>query len=116
MAVNDTKPVFAHRLVAVFFVLFLALQIFVPAVQLSKPRPSHFGWQMFSGLRPIPRYWLVRADGSTQEVTVEEHTGVRRLDADYHRVFADFLLKNYADAIAVRWQWPGSEEVREWCR
>jgi hypothetical protein len=94
--------------------LFLAVQILVPIIQLGKTRPAHFGWQMFSDWRPIPTYWIVLADGSTREIDLHEHIAVRRLDADYHSVFPDYLLRTYSEALAVRWQWPDSAEVQEY--
>lgn len=110
---NDAKPTFTHRAAAVFFVVFVAVQVLVPIVQLAKTRPAHFGWQMFSDWRSIPQYWVVFGDGSTREIDVHEHIGVRRLDADYHREFPAYLCRTYADAVAVRWQWPGSDEIEE---
>jgi hypothetical protein len=93
--------------------LFVALQIAVPVAQLRQPRPAHFGWQMFSGFRPIPTYWIVLADGSQREIDFHEHVAVRRLDANYHAVFPDYLRRTYPEAVAVRWQWPESAEVEE---
>jgi hypothetical protein len=102
-----------HGLVAGFFAAFLAVQIVVPCVQLTKTRPTQFGWHMFSAWRPIPQYWIVFGDGATQEIDVHEHIGVRRLDADHHREFPAYLCRTYPNAVAVRWQWPGSDEIEE---
>lgn len=102
-----------HSLVALAFLLFLGIQIVVPIVQLREERPAHFGWQMFSAYRHIPRYWIVLADGSTREIDITEHVGVRRLDADHHGHFPQYLRRRYPEAVAVRWQWPDSEEVEE---
>lgn len=99
--------------VAGFFAAFLAVQVVVPCVQLTKSRPAQFGWHMFSAWRPSPRYWVVFGDGATQEIDIHEHIGVRRLDADYHREFPAYLCRAYPNAVAVRWQWPDSDEVEE---
>ena len=111
-ATND-KPSVGLRVAAVFFVAFLLVQIVVPVVQLSKTRPAHFGWHMFSDWRPIPQYWVVFGDGSTLDINIHDHVGVRRLDADYHREFPAYLCRAYPDAVAVRWQWPDSEAIEE---
>ncbi|MCI0685445.1 MAG: hypothetical protein L0Y71_25370 [Gemmataceae bacterium] len=113
MTANDTKPAFGNRAVAVFVVLFLAVQILVPIVQLTRPLPTHFGWQMFSVDRPLPRYWVVLDDGTERDIDVYEHIGVRRLDADYHRAFPEYLCRTYPAAVAVRWQWPDRDEMEE---
>ena len=103
------------RAAKVFFLLFLGVQLAVPAIQWSQPqRPAHFGWQMFSGYRAIPSYWLVHADGTEEKVNIEEMlVGMWRLDADYRRVLPDFLLRKSPHAVAVRWQEQGSDTVQE---
>ena len=103
----------SNRVARVAFVLILATQLVVPVIQLPKPRLAHFGWHMFSDLPPFPTYWIVLADGSQQLIDVHEHIGVRRLDADYHSVLPDYLRRTYPQAVAVRWQRPGSNAVEE---
>lgn len=112
-ATTETGAPFWRRAAAAFFVAFLAVQILAPIVQLTKPRPAHFGWQMFSDWRPIPQYWVVIGDGAQRAIDVHEHIGVRRLDADYHREFPAYLCRAYPQAVAVRWQWPGSDDIEE---
>ena len=99
---------------AFVFVLILGTQLIIPIVQFPKERPTHFGWHMFCDFRPVPKYWIVHADGSAREIDLQEHVHVRRLDADYHPVMPQFLRETYPEAVAVRWQWPGSDEVEEW--
>jgi hypothetical protein len=99
---------------ALAFVLILGTQLIVPIVQFPKERPTHFGWHMFCDYRPVPKYWIVSADGSAREIDLVEHVHVRRLDADYHPVMPQFLRETYPEAVAVRWQWPGTDEVEEW--
>jgi hypothetical protein len=102
-----------QRTAAAFFVLMLAVQCILPVVQLPKERPAHFGWQMFSGFPPMPRYWIVRADGVEQAIDLRQHVGVQRLDADYHRFLPDYLLRAHPDAVAIRWQWPDTNTILE---
>ena len=113
MTQAHTKRDLARRAAAVFFVLFLAVQIIVPIVQLTKPRPTHFGWQMFSALRSLPRYWVVLDDGSQRDINMYEHIGMQRLDADYHRALPEYLCRAYPTAVAVRWQWPDADDIEE---
>lgn len=95
-------------------IAFVAIQLVVPILQLAQSRPAHFGWQMFSGYRPIPCYWLVHADGAEVPVNIEEVlSGMWRLDADYRKVLPEFLLRRSPHAVAVRWQEQGSEIVHE---
>ena len=52
--------------------------------------------------------------GTAHEVDLLKHVHVRRLDGDYHSVMPRFLRETYPEAVAVRWRWPGSEEIEEW--
>src|SRR5262245_6116127 len=102
-----------NRLILAFCIVFLLVQVIVPIMQLPQPRPSRFGWQMFSGYRHIPKYWTVTADGAQHDVNVEELVGVRRLDADYHPALLDHLLRHTPGVVAVRWQWPDSDVIED---
>ena len=112
---NQPEPVRRRPVAVTVFLLILGTQLIGPIVQLPKERPTHFGWHMFCDWRPVPRYWIVRGDGSTREVDLLEHVPVRRLDAEYPTVRPQFLRETYPEAVAVRWQWPeGEVEVGRW--
>jgi len=99
--------------VAVFFVAYLAVQLAVPSAKLWEPRPARFGWQMFAGIAPAPRFAVAMADGSTREVALADHYGNPRADLRYEDHLPGHLCRSLPGARAVRLERAGREpEVR----
>lgn len=42
---------------------YLGVQVGLPLLQLAKPRPARFGWQMYSAVRPVDVF-IVDASGA----------------------------------------------------
>lgn len=95
------------------FVLILLAQIVPPTVQLFKPKPQRFGWQMFSAFKPIPRYELIMADGQVVPIDLNQHVGAWRNEADYARYLPAHLQRAYPQARAIRVHWPDRPEAEE---
>lgn len=68
----------------IFFAIYLAIQIAVPTYRLFQPRPTRFGWQMFSASSLPTRVWLISAIG-TREISPVSYIGNVRSDLDYER-------------------------------
>ena len=99
--------------VAAFFAAYLALQIAVPIAKLWEPRPARFGWHMFSGVAPPPRFEVVLADGSTREAAPADHYGNPRADLRYEDHLPAHLCRTVPGARAVRVERAGrGAEVR----
>lgn len=61
---------------------FLALQLTLPILALAGPRPTGFGWQMFTAYAPPPTVSVELADGSVVEVELLELLAHPRPEAD----------------------------------
>jgi hypothetical protein len=64
------------------FLTYLIVQIGVPAVSLTGPRPSRFGWQMFAGVRSLDVYSVVRQDASAHPIGRQAFFGNPRADME----------------------------------
>lgn len=110
-----TARVVFRRVAAIAFLLFLAFQVGIPAAQFNQPRPSRFGWQMYSGVRPVPRFWVVFANGESREVAVSEVLSHPRNDqTDYEKVIVPQLFQLHPDAVRVRVKPSEASEYREY--
>ncbi len=98
-----------------FCAAFLAVQVAVPAWQLSQPRPARFGWQMYSGIKPQPRMFTITEDGGQREVDLRRHVGYQRIDLDYVAFLPPHLCQTIPGVQAVRVQIGEKSETRE-CR
>ena len=92
------------KLVFVFVVGFVAVQILVPAVQLAAPRSARFGWQMYAVIPATPTFWTVAGDGEVRPVDLNQHVGYVRGDLDYLPWLPDYLCRSVPDTIAVGYQ------------
>lgn len=100
-----------HRLLMLLVLLVLLCQIAVPVVQLFKPRPARFGWQMYATGRDHPQIALVLPDGQTLPVTVTDHLAYLRRDAYLQPALTPHLCRTHPAALAVRYTPAGSPTV-----
>ena len=97
---------------ATFVVLFLTVQLVLPAIALFGPRPARFAWQMYSALPPVPRAWTVQGDGTTQEVDLVPLFAARRAEIDYQAVLREGLCDK-TDAPRIRLQLRDGDPIEE---
>jgi len=64
-------------------VVWLAIQVAVPAYALSQPRPARLGWQMYTGISELPTVTVELNDGSRQAVDIGSLIARDRAEADY---------------------------------
>jgi len=95
----------------IFFATYLALQIAVPTYRLFQPRPTRFGWQMFSASSLPTRVWLVSAV-DTREVSPASYIGNVRSDLDYERYALPQICKQ-SGAQSIRYSMPFETTPRE---
>lgn len=70
------------RAVAAFVVVYVAVQVGLPAALLLEPRTQRFGWQMYSVVSRYPVVTAVRADGSRDSVKVDAFLARARAEMD----------------------------------
>jgi energy-converting hydrogenase Eha subunit A len=58
------------------------VQLALPLAALAGPRPSRFGWQMFTAMAPIPVVWTEFADGDLSAVDLDTLLIHPRSEAD----------------------------------
>lgn len=87
---------------AVFFVLFLIVQIGVPLAKLATPRPARFGWQMFSVRHQRVRFTLVKRDGTIEPLDLRRYLGQSRGEVDLTKALPPHLCRVVPDLAAVR--------------
>jgi hypothetical protein len=104
-AVRSQRRFFTSTQIAAgFFVVFLAIQLAVPIVQLVwAPRPARFGWQMYSVTSAAPRFDLVLRDGTSQPVAIEPYVASVRGDVPLARFLPRHLCGLFPHAAAVRY-------------
>ena len=66
--------------VTAFILLWLAIQIGVPLWQLTNPRPTRFGWQMYAVVKYPPQITAVRLDGSSVQLITSRYLAYFRSD------------------------------------
>lgn len=90
-----TRPLLRWLVVA-----FLVVQLGVPLVVLTAPRPSRFGWQMFTTHAPLPAVWIEEVDGTRTPVDAEDILVHPRPEADLSAPLAAALC-GQDDIVAV---------------
>ena len=111
-----TEPRRRIGLRALLVAAFLGSQVVIPLVQLPKPRPARFGWQMFAGMPNHPRFTLIGRDGSRRTVDQNQYIGNYRGDLDLAAALPLHLCAQLADVDAVEVSGVGRER-RVWpCR
>jgi hypothetical protein len=95
----------AHAVAICFFLVFLAIQLAVPLVQLvTAPRPARFGWQMYSVVSAPPRFSLIMRDGAARPLDIGPYVTSMRADVPLTRFLPAHLCALFPDAAAVDYQ------------
>jgi hypothetical protein len=97
---------------ASFFVLFLAVQFTVPLVKLWGPRAERFGWHMFAGIRPRPRFTLVMGDGTRKPANLAPYIGHNRGELSLGEALPPHLCRVVPDVVAVQIRARDSDQTR----
>ncbi len=104
------------RVAAVFFVLFLAIQIIVPLYKLTEPRPARFGWQMYAGAKAPISATLTRLDGSNITVGLAPYFGQYRGDLDLIEALPPYFCRRYPGVKTVRLNFMHADAMEFQCR
>src|ERR1051326_2584874 len=88
----------------IFFATYLAVQITIPTYRLFQPRPTRFGWQMFSASSLPIRVWLI-FPARDQEISPVAYVGNVRSDLDYERYALPQICKQ-SGAQSIRYLMP----------
>ena len=91
-------------LVLVFVVLFLSIQIIVPAVKLMSPRPARFGWHMWTVKPPRRHVVLLMRDGTTRPADLRPYLAQGRGELDLDDVLPPHLCRMIPDVAAVHYR------------
>ena len=96
-------------------ILFLVVQVAVPAWQLRGPRPARFGWQMYAGAALAPKVTVINRDGSTSVAQVDQYIVRLRDDLDLVRYLPPAICAR-TGAVAIRYlAAPGQHPVEIAC-
>jgi hypothetical protein len=87
-------------LVASFVVAFIMIQLMVPALKLTEPHLTRFGWQMFAARASSRAHFaVILADGSA--VPTVPRIPVRRPEVRYDEIVPPQLCRHIPDARSV---------------
>ena len=103
----------ARRWPMLFFFVYLAVQIALPVYHLFRPRPTRFGWQMFSAASVPAHVWIVSGD-HLEEISPAAYIGYFRADLEWERYALPHLCRVRSEATAVRYVMPLESAVREY--
>jgi hypothetical protein len=85
-----------------FVIAFLAGQTLLCLVQLTKPRPARFGWQMYSGYKNPLQYRVMRRDGTSVRVSLDRYVANPRYELDgLERIVPPIICAQDSSAAAV---------------
>jgi hypothetical protein len=90
-----------HLRAAVFCASFLTIQIAVPIVQLTSPRPARFGWHMWTARPRSPQFYIVMNDGTVRQADVSVYLASSRGEMDAGAVLPPHLCRVIPDIAAV---------------
>ena len=99
---------------AVVVVAALAAMVLVPAVALTRPRPAHLGWQMFSGQPTELHITVTLTNGRTERVEVTSLAARVRPELDLRRATVDWLCTTRDDVLSVHLRQSVPSTDREW--
>ncbi|NOT00826.1 MAG: hypothetical protein HOP29_09380 [Phycisphaerales bacterium] len=99
---SNSIPIREHAPATALCLVFAAVPIIVPLVQLPADRPARFGWQMYSGIKIIPQFEVIGADGGMRPITLTDFVANVRADLRYDDVLPKHLCRVLDDAAAVR--------------
>jgi len=85
-----------------FFVIFLAIQIVVPVVKLTSPRPARFGWHMWTARNRNPQFVMTMKDGSLSPVILSTYLGLSRGELDIREAMPAHLCRVVPDVVSVQ--------------
>lgn len=97
---------------ALFFVGFLLIQIAVPLMRLTEPRPARFGWQMFSATPLRARFSLVLRNGTVCPVDLAKYVAQSRGEMDLRNALPQHLCRVLPDLAAVQIATPDAKPPR----
>jgi hypothetical protein len=106
------SKIVAIRWSVLFFVLYLSVQIAVPVYRLVQPKPTRFGWQVFSAASVPSHVWIVSRDG-LQQISPASYVGNFRADLEWERYALPHLCRVRVEATAVRYVMPFDTAIRE---
>jgi hypothetical protein len=100
------------------FVAYTVVQIGLPAIQLTAPRPSRFGWHMFAGIGDPEVYAVAHSDGSVERINQSVYFGNWRSDLVIAvPVLVGRICAHRSNAIGVRVTNVMTDQTREFpCR
>ena len=84
-------------------IAFLAVQIGMPAWQLTRTRPSRFGWQMYAARAQASSFAAVARDGTVTPVALDDYILRRRDDLDLLRFLPPAICAR-TGAAAIRYR------------
>ena len=103
-----------QRLILVFCIGFVAIQLAVPVRQLMAPRLARWGWQMYSVAHPQPVFLSVSASGAETPLDLIEYLASARPDLDLAAMLPPHVCRLRPELAAVRYRHSGgrTEEYR----
>jgi hypothetical protein len=84
-----------------FIVVFGLIQIVLPAIMLGEPRPSRFGWHMFTQGRTRGNFVVIHSDGTRTPVRITDYAVLDRPEISYYAVLPAHLCRVVPGARAV---------------
>ncbi|HLT18929.1 MAG TPA: hypothetical protein VKZ96_05685 [Thermomicrobiales bacterium] len=99
------------RLAQIVILLFVVTQVLVPAYLLLGPRPAHFGWQMYSGVRTLSEFTTIDASGQAREIEPNDYLGNPRLEIDLTTALPAHICATQPAVVAVQARNPITDEV-----
>jgi hypothetical protein len=111
-AVDTQSWSLKNVLALTFFVAFLTIQIIVPIVKLTAPRPSRFGWHMWAARKRNPQFILSMKDGTTSPVGLSTYLGISRGELDIHEAMPAHLCRVVPAVASVQIQTLDSERPK----
>jgi hypothetical protein len=99
-------------LVIAFFVTFLAIQIVVPVVKLTSPRPARFGWHMWTARKRNPQFVMMMKDGTATPVILSTYLGLSRGELDLRDAMPAHLCRVVPDVASVQIKLLDSEPAK----
>ena len=105
-----------QRVAAAFVVLYVVVQLAVPALAAVEPRMSRFGWQMFSRLVPRTTFTVRHVGGFEGPIDPNAYLAEPRAEVDLARLLSAHLCRVIPDALAVRAGSPDGRSEEVACR
>lgn len=104
-----------QRVVGIFFLGYLAIQLGLPAAQLVESGPARFGWQMYWRKPPPKPDFVVLLRDTTWIVDPSPQLINTRWEIDLARRLPPHLCVLYPSADGIRMQWPDGRRAVHGC-